>query len=460
MRIALIICLLLGAISCRSPKEAEFSGLPFVAYVGATVIDGKGNPPKENQVILVQDNEIVRIGNKRGFQYPANTRLVNCQSKYIIPGLIDMHAHVTVLPLEDDGSLSRSFDLEASLASLQTYIDYGVTTVRNPAAPTRNGVFLRALSEEDTTYRGPRILTAGAALNWSRANFGPFVSTRTSRAIRHEIQQQAEAGVDYIKIYAGLKPSLAKEAIQAAHLEGLEVIGHLQATSWTEAIKLGIDAITHAAPWHEDYLEEASRGTYSPSMLGRLDWLERVNYDGPEIQEMIQLMADSQVVIDPTLLAFKTKFWGNDSSFTHGADTALVHPLVLEVWRNGTFVDDWTEEDFGRAQSLWPKLIELTKRMYDKGALLTVGTDFPNPWVLPGKGLIQEMLLLEEAGISRLEVIKAATYNGALALHLEDQVGALGPGLKADFVVLNEDPLKDLSNLEKIEMVIKGGKKM
>lgn len=459
MKKLILVLIPLIVFACRSPKEADSSGLVYRAFVGASLIDGKGNPPKENQVILVQDNQIVRIGNKRGFQYPADTELIDCSGKYIIPGLIDMHAHVTVLPLGKNGKLELDYDLEASLASLRTYLRYGVTTIRNPAAPTRNSVYLRALSEEDTAYVGPRILTAGAALNWSKAPFGPFVSTRTPKAIRNEVQQQAEAGVDYIKIYAGLKPKLAAEAIKAAHLEGLEVIGHLQATSWTEAVRMGIDAITHAAPWHEDYLAEKSRGAYHPSMLGRLDWLEKVDYDGPEIQEMLQLLADSQVVVDPTLLAFKTKFWGDDSTWTHGADTSLVHPLVLKVWRNGTFVDDWRPEDFERARSLWPKLLDLTRRMHKRGVLLTVGTDFPNPWVLPGKGVIQEMQLLEKAGIPRLDVIKAASWDAARGLRLENKLGAITGGLQADFLILEENPLKGLDQIEhSLDRIVQGGK--
>lgn len=457
MKKLLIVFICLGGFACRSPKEVDSSGISYVAFVGATIIDGKGNPPQENQVMLVQDDQIVRIGAKKGFQYPSNTEMIDCQGKYILPGLIDMHAHVAILPLGKAGRLERDYDLEASLAGLRTYLSYGVTTIRNPAAPTRDGVYLRALSEEDTAYVGPRILTAGAALNWSKAGFGPFVSTRSPKAIRNEVQQQAEAGVDFIKIYGGLRPKLALEAIKAAHFEGLEVIGHLQATSWTEATKMGIDAITHAAPWHGDYLSENTRGDYRPTMLGRLDWLERVDYDGPEIQEMIQLLADSQVVVDPTLLAFHTKFWGDDSTYTHSPDTAMVHPLVLEAWRNGTFVDDWTEGDFLRAKALWPKLLELTRRMHERGVLLCIGTDFPNPWVLPGKGVVQEMLLFEEAGLSKLEVIKAATYNAARGLRLDDKLGALAAGLKADFLILKKNPLDDLRNLEEADQVLIGG---
>ncbi|MEO0895382.1 MAG: amidohydrolase family protein [Bacteroidota bacterium] len=451
----LFFLLILFLSACRSPKEVD-TNIAYTAFIGATIIDGRGNPPLEDYVILVQEKEIVRVAPRQGFDYPLLTQKIDCRGQYIIPGLIDMHAHITVLPLTENGTLSRTYNLGASLTSLRQLLEYGITTVRNPAAPTRDGVYLRGLSEEDSSYIGPRIVTAGAALNRGNSP-GPFVRATTPRSIRYEIQQQAEAGVDIIKVYGALSPKLTKVAIEAAHNEGLEVLGHLGATSWTEAIKMDIDAITHAAPWHRDYLSPADRKGYNATLKERIYWLEKVDYDGPAIQEMLTLLVDSQVVVDPTLIAMKTKFWADDSTLTQGPDTALVDTNILKVWRNASFVGDWTEEDFEKAKSLWPKLIELTRLMYEKGVHLTAGSDFPNPWVWPGRSLHRELLIMQEAGIPNLDIIKIATYNGARALHLERKIGAIADGLEADFLILEKNPLEDISHTTSIFGVVQRG---
>ncbi len=135
------------------------------------------------------------------------------------------------------------------------------------------------------------------------------------------------------------------------------------------------------------------------------------------------------------------------------------HPTILNIWKRSTFVKDWTAEDFKRAKAQWPKLLNLTRLLYQKGVLITAGSDFPNPWVLPGLGFHSELELLNDAGIPPLEVIKIATWNGATALGIQSVTGSIKRGKQADLVVLNENPLKDIKNTRQIHLVFKRGKK-
>jgi len=96
--------------------------------------------------------------------------------------------------------------------------------------------------------------------------------------------------------------------------------------------------------------------------------------------------------------------------------------------------------------------------MYDKGILITTGTDFPNPWVVPGMSIHQEMELLNQAGISNLEILKIATYNGALSLGIENVKGSVEKGKIADLIILNENPITNIQNTQKINYIIKDGK--
>jgi imidazolonepropionase-like amidohydrolase len=108
-------------------------------------------------------------------------------------------------------------------------------------------------------------------------------------------------------------------------------------------------------------------------------------------------------------------------------------------------------------QYLWPKVLQLTKMLYENGVNILSGTDIPNFDLVPGASLHHELELLVEAGIPPLEVIKIATRNGAQALGIEEEVGTIEPGKQADMIVLSENPLDNISNTKKIEAVINNG---
>ncbi len=131
--------------------------------------------------------------------------------------------------------------------------------------------------------------------------------------------------------------------------------------------------------------------------------------------------------------------------------------IVREIWQRTTFTGDWTAEDYDRGRSVWPRVPELTYRLYEGGVHLTVGTDFPNPWVIPGVSFHEELELLAEAGIPTLEVLKMATYNGAVALGLEAEIGSIEVGKRADLVVLTSNPAAHLANTRAIDLVLLGG---
>ncbi len=453
----LIILMLLA--SCSSQEEGKKSPIDeennqYVACTNITVIDGKGTALQKNMVVLFKDSLIYDVAKLSNYPFPGNTKKYDATGQFIIPGLIDMHAHVTVLPFDKETGYGDHYDLQASLASLQSFLAYGVTTVRNVAAATIDGIELRD-RVNGGDCKSPRVFTSGYALN--KRNFGPFKSTKTVQQVQQAVKEQVEAGVDMIKVYAALEPKLVKAAIAEAHKLGVPVVGHLQNTTWTEAAKLGIDFITHAAPWNGKYLSEQNRQNYIPTMLGRLHWIEKVDLAGKEIQDMLQAMLENNVSVDPTLIAFHTKFWANDSFYTRNPNLKIAHPIVLDMWQTTSWVGDWTASDFAKAQGLWSKLTELTRLMYEKGILLTTGSDFPNPWILPGIGIHQEMQLLVEAGIPELEVIKMATFNAAKALKIDGTHGSIEKGKIADAIILNANPGEEISNTMQIATILKNG---
>ena len=273
---------------------------------------------------------------------------------------------------------------------------------------------------------GPQIFTAGQLLNTPQIPV-PFVEkqVQTEQDVRQEVRNQVAAGVDYVKLYVGLTPELVKAAINEAHSNGIKVIGHLYMTSWTDAADLGIDALTHGVPVSPFLLSEANQQKLLEAGGGPFNhflWLDLVDLNGPEINEMIKAVASNNIPVDPTLDIYEAMM-----------------------------------QEEPQYQYLWPKILQLTKMLYDNGVTILSGSDIPNFELVPGASLHHELELLVEAGIPPLEVIKIATRNGAHALSIEEDVGTIVSGKQADMMILSDNPMDDISNTKKIEAVISDG---
>ncbi|MFL6526152.1 MAG: amidohydrolase family protein, partial [Nitrososphaera sp.] len=344
--------------------------------------------------------------------------------KYVIPGLFDVHAHVA-------GVRKNSYNQNFSENTLKMLLDYGVTTIRNPGGPTNQSIALK-INVSKGILDGPEIYTAGRLLNGPQITI-PFVEKQISNEeeARIEVRNQAAAGVDYVKLYVGLPPNLVKAAIDEAHRQGIGVIGHLYLTSWTDAAKLGIDALTHGVPVNPSLLHAGDkREQFLENGGGPFDhflWLDLVDLNSVEIREMIQALVENHIPVDPTL---------------------SIYEAMLK------------EDGFSNPQNQlrWAKVLQLTKMMYDNGVEILSGSDIPNFGLIPGASLHNELELLTQAGIKPLEVIEIATHNGAMALGIDSLVGTIQPEKQADMIVLSANPAENISNTKQIEAVMINGK--
>jgi imidazolonepropionase-like amidohydrolase len=421
-----------------------------------TIIDGTGAPPQTHRDLVLRDGRIASIEDASAFTHPPGAQVIDGQGKYVIPGLIDMHAHVAGDVLNEKGLPGNRWDRDIALSLLRTFLQFGVTTIRDPGAITADALVLRRLLAEGKVT-GPRLFTAGRIL--TNTNFQPpgFVPVHNERDVREEVRWQALAGVDFIKIYSSMPPKLTGVAIEEGHRLGVPVIGHLQRTTWTEAARLGIDGLEHAAPWSADYVREDVRTAMPGGMFARVYWLQHL--DMARIDEMIAALVTHRVVVDPTLMAtMYTKFWADDPRVTASSDLAYVPARLRTGWAAGGFTRNWTAAQFAEAKRSWPILLSLIKTMFDRGVTLVAGSDTPTPWIVPGASLHDELKLLTDAGIPPLQVIRIATSNAARALRQAHELGSIAPGLRADLVMVSKNPLDDITHTRAIALVVQEGR--
>ena len=421
------------------------------------LIDVVRGAVEPDRAIVIEAGHIRAVAPASSYRPPRDAEVLDLKGKYVAPGFIDMHVHALFPPLDDDGRPMPMFDRETSLQLLRALLDHGITTIRDTGDATEPIVTVRGMIERGE-IEGPRILTAGRILNTGSFRHAIYAPVNTEAEVRAEVDWQASAGVDFIKVYQDMPPELVRVAIEEAHRRGIRVIGHVQATTWTEAARMGIDLICHAAPWSTAYLPAAAQRDYHPDMYGRVYWLDHLDLDAPPVREMISTLAEHHVSVDPTLMAFRTKFWGDDPRYTDNPDRGVAPPKLWAGFARRSNTVDWTPEQYRAARAQWPKLLALVKRMYEGGILLTAGTDTPFPWIIPGVAFHEELRLLVSAGIPVPEVLRMATINGARALRKDAEIGTIEPGKRADLVVLDANPLADIANTAHIVMVVQSGK--
>jgi imidazolonepropionase-like amidohydrolase len=420
------------------------------AIVNVCLLDGRGGAPRPGTTVLIEGDRI-RAVVPASQPLPPGTTRIDGAGRYLLPGFIDMHAHLLV----PRGSTPR-FDRKLSERCLGVMLDHGITTVRSPATPTLEGLALR----DDLNagrVRGPR-----ARASMELINDPALKEAQLRRLVRDALPLRP----DYVKAYARLTPGAVSTLINEAHAHGVEVIGHLGRTTWLEGISLGIDHLVHTVDWASGTLPEAARPEFSRrskergAMRSRIDWLEMVQVDGHHIRAQIRALAQKQIDVDLTLIAYDTKFTspGVDRRYRNNPAMALVPELAADWRADGQeIVANWTASDYARWKRAWPKLQALVRAYANGGVRLVTGTDFTNPWIIPGEGLHQEFELLVEAGLSPSMVLRMTGENSSLALK-DKHVGIVETGRRADLVLLRASPLADIRNTRSIEWVMQGGR--
>ncbi len=415
---------------------------PPIAIVGATLLDGTGRAPLHDSVVVIQKNRFVAVGTRQQVTIPPNALRIDAQGKWLVPGLIDMHVHI-------DEVLTPG-----------TFVLYGVTSIRDVGS---NGTTMAAL--RDRAVQGeilPRRYWMGRNIDEGKPSWWGAVAVQGPSEVPALLEGMRKEGVDGVKLYVRARADVARAVITEAHRRHLPVTAHLHDTLPSTVAEMGIDNLEHITTLFEELrtLPPNTPEGYHTTFLGIAD----VDLNGPKAQHLIQTLRKHHVAITPTLTVALLPIEGEQGAAATYTDWATVPDGWRRFW-NDPYWDfiatkGWTPQDFQQAHLAKPQFLELVRRLHKAGVPIIAGTDTPAPWVLPGAGLLVELQLLVEAGLTPSEALQAATGRAATVLHKTADVGTIRPGRYADLLLLDADPLTDIRNLRHISAVYQNGKEI
>ena len=447
------IALCLTVASC-SDSQVFVAGSGLTVLEGATLIDGTGAPPIQNAVVVLDGNNILRVGRVGDYRYEEDVSVVDLSGRYIVPGFIDVHVHP---PLGAEDNVARML------------LAFGITTIRIPGAYSdTSGLDLRERIDRGETA-GPRIFTGALIIEGPRATFPGIVEVHSEAEMRDEVRRQAALGVDLVKLYWNTPIEFIQSAVDEAHSLELQVVGHLRQTSWTAAAQAGIDGLVHSAAdgptWELVPVEERKQLRSLPYRQYYERFEELVDLDAPEFGSLVDALVENGVTVDPTLVTMQTLYFGDDLSILARLEPSVAPPAIRNTWGdhwetgNPFVLENVGGQDLTYGKGMFPIALEMVHRFYDGGVHLAVGTDVGMPWITPGVSFHRELELLAEAGIPASDVISLATINGAETVRADDTLGTIEPGKVADLVILRGSPIENIRNTRSIEAVYKGGQR-
>lgn len=436
-----------------------------VLYHNATLINPSTQQRIENGWLLVQQGKIVSQGQQTAeSQLPQVSQQVDLQDQFVMPGLIDVHLHLTAGPHRVamvDGAPVITMQGHPELTQYHAIstLATGVTTAFSPAGdPTANADYAKAQQQGD--WLGPQLFYAGYVFEPTPL-IGGAVYPKDEAGWQAEIKRQQALGVQVIKLYFGLGKEEVAMGIRLAKAAGLKTIAHLDQVSWQFAADQGIDMLTHALPTSAELLTGSAREAYLAARQNPMNqrfiyqWFEHVDYDSEPMQQLFQTLARQQTKLDLTLVVNELFYFARELDRLYPQEQMWTfHPESRKSWRGLMAAPsyDWTKADIASAQQQMPKVLELFKRLYDAGVPLAIGTDLS----ASGPFYLRELQLSKAAGLSNWQVLQLATSGGARHLGLTDRA-ELKAGYRADFIVLAQDPSLDLTALNSINTVIQAG---
>ena len=443
----------------KSPPSGAESEGPFKKLIiqNVNLIDGTGAPTQGPVTIVVVNDRITEIkGAGTGAfhfadnDYPDDVKVLDATGKYALPGFVDAHVHLGTPSHAAAGSLT-----DAEYVN-KLWLAHGVTTVRDVGSLMGlNWTLEHKKRSAANEISAPRMVVF--------ALFPEQIATPD--AARKWVRAVKKKGADGVK-FLGAAPELVKAAINEAKNLGMKTTQHHSQVSVTrlnvlDTARMGLDSMEHwyglpeamfedrivqDYPYDYNYNNEQDRF----GQAGRL-WLQAAAPGSEKWNATIKELIGLDFTIDPTFTIYEANrdLMREERAIWHDEYTM---PYITRAFKadphiHGSYFFNWTTADEIAWKKNFARWMTFINDYKNKGGRVTVGSDSGFIWKIYGFGYIRELELLQEAGFHPLEVIKSATINGAELLDMDQDIGSLQIGKKADIVIVNENPLANFKVL-------------
>jgi imidazolonepropionase-like amidohydrolase len=436
--IIFIVCLLL-LTSMDKPLNAETqeTAAPVIHLQGALLIDGTGSRPISNSLVVIKGERIIYAGPAELLPNMPRGKRIDCQGKTILPGLFDAHIHL-------GASCNLGYIHLENKRKLASFLYAGVTSIFDLAGVSEMMFLLRNQAGKPH-HISPRFFTVGPCFTCPKGHGTEYgvpmaLTPRTEAEALKMVQDLAIKKPDMIKIiyergsrhFPSISYRLMKTIIDESHRLGFKVITHITTLQQArDAVKAGSDGLAH---------------TVTDKIM-----------DGP----LLQAMKRNRVFCIPTISVFEAfAVLGTEGKLS----ASLTASPLLPAGVCREILKDITQKKGAVSQTLgmWQKAANISKKnvkkMAEAGIKLVLGTDAGNPLVLFGPAVHRELQLMVEAGVRPMAAIQSATIHAAKVLKRAKDMGSVEAGKLADLLIINGNPLKNISDTQKIALVIKGGR--
>jgi len=428
---------------------ALFTSAQTVAFVNVNVVPMDTERVLTGQTVIVKNGVIEAIGSK--VKVPKDVQKVDGTGKFLIPGLTDMHVHL----MSDDG-----FPRELAGDELKIIIANGVTTIRiMNGMPEHLEMRAKAARNEGIS---PTIYAASPQFIGKKSEHAYVVTTPEEG--RASVLQAKKDGYDFLKMVTDLKPEVYEAIVDEAKKVKMKVIGHADSRSigLDRALKAG-QQVEHLDAYMEALLKADApmKGSVSDIYIYNVKNWDSMDYiDEAKIPEIAKATVRSNPFSDPTLSMFKWSFATprTEESIRAQPDFRFYPAKTRAMWiQNNQRINSRNISSERKA-----KYIDLRNRMvkaiYDAGGKILAGSDTPEFLYLYGFSLHREIKAIRDAGLSNFAALQSATINPAEFFGTAKTTGTIAKGKQADLVLLNANPLDDISNTENRAGVMVRGK--
>lgn len=400
---------------------------------GGHYFDTESGSFLENPGIAVNEGRFLSINADPG-DYKAKKTIELDSDQFIIPGLIDCHAHYNVRLIR---KRREEFDVMPVV-----YLANGVTTTFSCGefAPEQMMQLRKAIKKGEKI--GPNLINSGPYFGRARPSWRGI---RNEEDIKAEVDFWAEQGVGGFKAKA-ISPSELEALCKHAKRHGLTVTGHLgsgfrNSVNPRDAIDLGINRIEHFLG-----------GDAMPGARSAYASLAKITRDMEEYKKIAQKFIDTETVFDATLTAYGYESGGEE--FSHWIDERqFFTPFIQERVK-----EKGPARPIAQFQAIYEAKLKTISAFFEAGGTITLGSDHVSDGnFLPGFGAHRELDAFVRSGIPAADALRIGTINGARALGIDEDFGSLTKGKVADMVILKGNPLDNIRNTRNVEWVVREG---